>query len=419
MARTARLSEHSPIATFALRLTCAALAAAAVEVMCVNASAQSVVAPPPPAPDASVLTPGASGEVLKTPQTAPIQWGDVGVRPHIFYRLTYGDGVQFRPGLQEKTAIHSISPGLAFDYGSHWTADYTPTWTFYSNNAFQDSVAHNASLNGTAGFTDGRLDFSERYSRSNEPLIETGRQTRQESSLTSLVANYALGTRSRIEASINYDLRYVDVSPDSREWSTHEWLHYQFTNRVDGAVGLGLGYAAIDPGADMSYVQELARVGWRPLDKIMIDVHAGREQRKFRKAGTPTLSNPNYGAAVTYQPIETTTLSFSTDRAIGVSYFADQATQRTGWSFSFDQRLLEHFHLSGSTGRSKVDYISAASSLVTSRADRTTTSSLRLSTSFLRRGTIAVVYLHSHNSSSLPGYTFTSDQTGLEVGYRF
>lgn len=417
MDRTARLTYRTAITHSNRQIARAAVFALSLGAF--SAAAQSVVAPPPPPPDTAVLTSGASGEVFKTPQTAPIQWGDVGVHPHVFYRLTYGDGVQVTPGLQEKTTVHSVSPGLAFDYGSHWTADYTPTWTFYSNEAFRDTVAHNASLKGAAGFTDGQLVFSEQYARSSDPLIETGRQTRQESSATSLTATYALGTRSRIDASIGYNLRYVDIAPDSRDWSTHDWLHYQFTNRLDGAVGFGLGYTAIDPGADMSYAQELVRIGWRPLDKLFVDIHGGREQRKFRKSNTAKLNNPNYGAAVTYQPIETTALSFSADRSVGVSYFADQATQHTSWSLGFDQRLLQHFHLSGSVGRSKNEYIAAASTVVTAREDRTTSSSLRLSTSFLRRGTIAIVYLHTHNSSSASGYTFTSDQTGLELGYRY
>jgi hypothetical protein len=417
MARTARPSHCTVTAASNFRLTCATLVAVAAGVL--SASAQSVVEPPPPPPDASVLTPGASGEVFNTPQVAPIQWGDVGVRPHVFYRLTRGDGVQFRPGQQEKTTIQSFSPGVTFDYGSRWTADYTPTWRFYSNSAFQDTVAHHASVKGTAGFTDGQLIFSEQYERSNNPRIETGRQTKEESSNTSLGASYALGSHSRIEANVGYSLRFVDISPDSREWTTSEWLHYQFTNRLNAGVGVGLGYASIDPGADMSYVQELAHVGWHPVDKIMVDVHGGFEQRKFHKAGAAKLNNPNYGAGVTYQPIETTTLSFSADRAVATSYFRSEATERTSWNFAVGQRLLQHFQLSGTIGQHKSRYIPAAAVLVTTRNDRATTSSLRLGTSFLRRGSIAIVYLHTHNTSSATGFTFTSDQMGLEVGYSF
>jgi hypothetical protein len=45
--------------------------------------------------------------------------------------------------------------------------------------------------------------------------------------------------------------------------------------------------------------------------------------------------------------------------------------------------------------------------------------SARLSTTFLKRGTIAGFYQYSDNSATQSGFSFTSHQVGIELGYRY
>lgn len=386
-----------------------------------SAVGQSVVAPPPPAPEVREGGPGATGEVLKAPSTAPWEWGAVAFRPHALYRLSYGDGVQSRPGQSTTTTINMFSPGMLAELGTHWTADYTPTWTFYSNRAFGDSVAHNASVRGIVGFTDGDAQFSQTYSLSRDPLIETGRQTRQESAGTSLAVNYSLGRQTRLEATAAHNLRYLENAPNSREWTTTDWLHYQFSNRLDVAVGAGLGKVNVEPETDldMKYSQAQARIGWKPVDKLSLDIHGGREHRTFSKAGSAALNSPTYGGSIQYQPVEVTTISLGAERGVTPSFFANQVTDSSSWTISLDQRLLQRFHLTAGYGRHKSRYISPAAVIVVGRDDESSTFHLRLGTSFLRRGNIALFYQRTKNSSNIAGYGFASDQSGIEIGYRY
>jgi len=389
-----------------------------------SASAQSVFAPgPAPAPPqpaaASTPTTSATNEGLATPVTAPFQWGVLGFRPHFFYRYSYGDGIQTQPGLQRTSSVQTVAPGMLVDIGTHWTADYTPTWTFYSNRAFSDNVAHSADLTGVASFTDGNLNFVQRYAKSDNPLIETGQQTRQETATTALTVNYALTQKTRLEASIDQDLRYVSGAPNSYEWSTQEWLHYQFSNRIDTAVGFGFGYVNVEPGTDMTYTRPQVRVGWRPTEKLSFDVHGGAEQREFRQSNAGSLNNPVYGASVQYRPIDVTTISIQGDRGVTASYFANQVTENTTWSANLNQRLLEVLHLSASVSRGKSNYVATIAGLATNRDDVSTSYVVRLGTSFLHHGTIGVVYQHVRNSSNASGFSFSSDQTGVEVGYSY
>jgi hypothetical protein len=308
---------------------------------------------------------------------------------------------------------------MSFDIGTRWTADYTPSWTYYSSDKFANTVAHSASIHGTAGFTDGSIQFGQNYVRSSDPLVETGRQTRQETANTSLSVNYALGRHSRLDAIFGHDLRYASGAPNTRSWTNQEWLHHQVSNRIDAAVGIGFGWVNVDPGADMRSTEPQVRLGWRPIDKINVDVHAGQEHRTFRAPGVAAMNNPTYGASIHYQPVGVTSIFFSADRGVSASYFQNQVNERATWSMGFDQRLLERFHLNAIYGRSRVRYIPAAAVRVVGRDDETSTFSLRLSTSFLRRGTIGLFYQRMHNSSNVGLYQFSSDQSGLEIGYRY
>jgi hypothetical protein len=343
----------------------------------------------------------------------------VGLKPHAFYRLTYGDGIQARPGQQESTTVQTLSPGILAEIGNHWTADYTPTWTFYSNKVFSNTVSHSANVNGQVGFTDGGAQIVQTYNLSKDPLIETGRQTRRESSDTSVSANYRVGSHSRIEVTGAQDLEWVEGAPNTKEWTNNDWFHYQFSDRIDTAVGLGMGYVSIDPGSDMKFTRGLARIGWRPVDKVSIDLHGGREHRTFSKTNSAPLNSPTYGVTIDYQPFETTHVSFSAERAITPSLFYNQATENRSWMLAFNQRLLQRFSLSGGYGKNRSHYLQPGSVIIFVRDDESSSFHLRLSTSFLRRGTIGVIYQRTRNSSSIAGYTFASDQTGLEIGYRY
>lgn len=386
-----------------------------------SAVAQSVISstPAPSAPPAG-LQPATADEGATDRAAAPLQWGVVAVRPHAFYRLTRGDGIQFSPGNQTTTTVSMLSAGLLFEIGKHWTADYTPTWTQYSSSAFSNTLDHAVVVNGHASFTDGTLQFVQQYSSTNSPRIETGRQTHEETDLTSLAVNYSLGRKTRLEVVLSQDLRFIEAAPNSYEWSMQDWFHYQVSNRVDAAVGLGLGYVGIEPGTDMDYTRPQVRLGWRPTDKLSFDVHAGAEQRHFRKAGSASLNNPTYGAAGYYQPFEFTSLSLSGERGVSASYFANQVNENTSWSIGLNQRLLQKLNFNATASRTTSRYIaSGLSAIITTRDDTSYAYNFRLSTSFLRRGTIGVVYQHTRNSSDAAGFSFSSNQIGLEIGYRY
>lgn len=358
--------------------------------------------------------------VPQIPAGGPLaQWGPFSVRPHLVYRLTYGDGIQSSLGQPTTTGIQEISPGILFGLGSAWTLDYTPTWTLYSNREFKDTLGNAAVLNGATAHGDWTFGFSQNYSRSSPPLVETGQQTKQETYSTGITASDRLGLRVLLDMSVNQDVRFAETFTNTREWSTQEWLHFEFSPRLDAAIGLGYGYVGVSPGPDATYWKPDVQIAWKATDKISFNVQGGVERRQARATDATVLNNPILNAAVLYQLLETTSFSFSASRSVAVSYFADEVTVSTGWNAAVQQRLLGKLQLSVGTGQQKASYVSVINSLSAGRSNRYDSFNVSLSTTFLRRGNVSTFYLISRNSASVGTYGFSSHQIGLQVGYRF
>ena len=386
-----------------------------------SASAQSVVSsvPAPSAPPAS-LQPLAGDEGLTNQAIAPLQWGPIAGRPHLVYRLSRGDGIQPRPGQSTETTISTLSAGLLMEIGQRWTADYTPTWTVYSNDAFTNTLEHALRINGRASFTDGSLTLGQSYNLSDTPRIETGRQTREESVSTSLGVIYSLSRKTRINGSVSRSMRYLENAPNSEEWSVQSFYHYQFTSRLDVGVGVAWGYTKVDPGIDMSSLSPSVRIGWRPTPKLSFSANASAEQRQFKQAGSKDLNSVPYGVSAFYQPFQYTTLSVSGNRGVSVSYFAGQVTENTGWTVGLNQRLLQRLNLNVSSSRSQSEYITAGGPTnAILREDSSDSFNIRLSTGFLRRGTVGVFYQYTRNDSDVDVYNFSSKQVGVEISYSY
>jgi hypothetical protein len=403
------------------------------------ADAQEVISPPPQSPvvppalqqveagNMKVLPPNEA--VPGVPEATPFEWGPVTLRPHFLYQFLYGNGIQSSPGQPQMTMIHEISPGISFGLGSQWTLDYTPTWSLYSNRAFRDTLDHSVALNGATAYGDWVLGLSQSYVSSDQPLIETGGQTAQETYSTAITASYRFGRAMSVDLAVNQNFAFTEGSTNTREftggltntreWSTMDWLNYQFWPRFDIGIGVGGGYDDVSVGTDMTFEQYQGRINWRATDKISLQVHGGLEDRQFLDAGTGDLINPIFGASVQYQPSEVTALSLSANRTVSTSPFQNQVTENTDLSGSLNQRLLERLYLSLGGGYHTVTYVASANGVSAGREDRYYSFNARLSTAFLKRGTIAATYQFSNNSSSVAGYGYSSNQFGLEIGYRY
>jgi hypothetical protein len=392
--------------------------------------AQDVLASPPAVsvtPPAMQQVQSTEMEVFRPTQTVPdvtqnpfLEWGLLSLRPHVEYRFLYGDGIQSSPGQNVKTAVNEISPGILLGIGSHWTLDYTPTMTFYSSRQFNDTTGQNVILTGGTTYEDWVFGLSQSYAYSSQPLIETAAQTSQDEYITSATASYQISRQLSLALAVNQDFTFPENYTESRDWSTLDWLDYQFWPRFSAGLGAGVGYTDVSAGDDSMHGQLLGRVSWRATDKLSLQANGGVDDRHYFGGGSSDLVNPIGNISVQYQPFETTQITLGGRREIGVSLFANQITETTTAGASLNQRLLKKLHLTIGGGYQNVKYTATSSGAVAAgREDNYYYIGGRLGVAFLKRGTVAATYQYSDNSSNQKGYGYSSNQVGVELSFRY
>jgi hypothetical protein len=389
-----------------------------------NAQAQYVLAPTPQPPDATPTAIQQVNEmdVFASPQPTeaqPFQWKDLTLRPHPYYQFLYADGLLFSTNQAAHTTIQTISPGALLQIGSHWTLDYSPLWMIYSDNRFSDTFGQTARLAGGAVYNDWVLGLVQSYSDTSTPSPETASQTRRETFGTALNGSYTMNSKMSLDLSLNQNFVSADQFSSYKEWSTLDWLNYQFWPRLNAALGVGGGYDNEKSGPDMAFEQLQGRVNWRATDKISFQLHGGVEITQFLSGGANDLVNPVFDATIQYQPFEQTRISITGSRTVAASYLQNQVTENTGITAGLNQRLLGRFFLDLSGGYQTVKYVSSMGTPGPNREDDYYSFAARLNRTFLKRGTVAVLYQISKNDSTQSGYSFISHQVGFEIGFSY
>ena len=393
------------------------------------ARAQQVIIPPPQYPTAppavqqaeqenpmEVFNPEAAPGA--TPERQPFQFGIFNVRPHPFYRLLYAHGILANTNDLQNTLIQQISPGFLIEVGQHWSLDYTPTWSFYSNRNFRDSLDHALQLTGQTSYEDWTLGLSQGVTLSSDPTVQTGTQTSQQAYSTALNASYRFNSTMSTDLGLYQNIIAAQQFESSREWLTLDWLNYQFWPRLQVGVGAGVGYVAVDTGPNSIYEQYQGRIDWRATDKISFQVHGGLEDRQFQ-GGNSDLFSFIFGAAIQYQPFDPTRITLNAFRTVSQSYFQSQVTEDTGLTCELDQRLFNHLSLDVNGGYHTVKYLAAAAGAGTDRTDNYYSVSFQLNYNFLKRANVAAFYQLSDDSSSEKGFSYYSSQVGFQVGLQY
>jgi hypothetical protein len=380
---------------------------------------------------------------LASQQNQPFQYGPLIAKPHVSYQFLYVNGIQSSPSNHQDTAIQEFSPGILLDIGKHWALDYTPTLTYYGNSHFKNEFDNSVTLTGGSSYGNWVFGLSQSYDSSSSPQAETGTQADQENYSTALTASYAFNSKFSLDMSVNQNFSFVDNSfattnsadnsQDTRDWSTLEWLNYTFWPRLNAGIGAGFGYVNVNIGPDQTYEQLQARVNWRATDKISFQLNGGLEDVQFLASGDGDLLNPTFGAAIQYQPFKDTQVSLNASETTSANSFSYQgsgagisqggATDATSVSCNLNQRLLEKLSLSLGVGYTETKYtdsINASGGAFSgNRTDDYSYFSASLSRPFLKRGTVSVNYQYSDNSSSEPGFSYSSSQIGFEIGYSY
>jgi hypothetical protein len=394
-----------------------------------RSSAQQVITSPPTTSEAppalelfantemDVFVPagGAPEEQL----AQPFRYKFLTLRPHPDYSFLYGEGILAAPGQPVNTVIQQIAPGFRLDVGDHWILDYIPSWTVYSSSRFQDTFNQNVKLTGGTSYGNWVLGLSQSYTKSAMPQVQTATQTHQEDYATALNGTYTINSKMSLDLAVNQDFSFADQFQSYREWSTLDWLNYHFWTRFSAALGVGLGYDDVHLSPDMLFEQYQARVQWRATDKISFQLNGGLEDRQFLSGGSGDILTPVFGGGIQYQPFEHTQISLNADRVVAVSDLQNQVTESVGFDGNLNQRLLGRLFLNLGGGYQNIKYVNSTSGASSNRTDDYYYFSTRLSTAFLKRGSVAIFYQISSDSSTAAGFGFTSHQVGFEIGFAY
>jgi len=431
--RNRMIAVHGITKSTALKVALAALLVASH-----TAPAQTVIVPAPAYPvtppsvqeeqassEMNVFSP-AGGAPGAAEETQPFQYSIFTLRPHPSYRFLYGSGLLANTNQPVNTVINQLSPGFLVDIGRHWTLDYTPTWTFYSSSHFHDTLDHVLTLTGGMSYEDWTFGLSQVVALTSDPLVETATQTSQEIYNTAIKASCQINSKMSTDFGLAQNIISADQFNSSREWSTLDWLNYEFWPRLNAGIGAGVGYDDVQPGSgmtnspDMVFEQLQARVNWRATDKISFSVNGGGQDSQFLgSSGAGDLLSFIFGAAIQYQPFEVTKITIGADRNVSPSYYANQTTEATDFTGDLNQRLLGKLYLDLQGGYHVINYVASASNTASGRQDDLYSIGVQLSYNFTRRGSVAAFYQASSNSSTQPGFGYSSSQVGFQISYSY
>jgi hypothetical protein len=301
------------------------------------------------------------------------------------------------------------------------TLDYNPNLTFYANKNLKDSVDQSLLLSWATTLEDWQLGLTQSYATTSSPLVQTGSQTETETYSTSFTSSYRFNSYWSVDNSLTQNITAADGLSGSRSWNIFEYLNYQFFPRLTGSVGIGGGYDSVDAGPDTPHESLQLRLQWRAFDKLSLSVHGGGEVEQF--VGGPSLPNlitPTYGASISYNPFENTSISLQLDRGLSPSITAGtQASDNTTLSLNLQQRLLKRLQLTVGATYGENDYIDTMSDLHVNRSDTSYSLNTQLGFTVLRRVTLSLTYTYSADNSSASGFNYSSSQAGVQVSYRY
>ncbi|HEY2082395.1 MAG TPA: autotransporter outer membrane beta-barrel domain-containing protein [Verrucomicrobiae bacterium] len=382
---------------------------------------------------------GQPGATAGTPVGAPMeslmQWGALHLRARANYQFLYATGVHSAPGESSDTYTHALTPGLTIEIGPHVSLNYTPSFRFFSERNFHNTIDQAVSLSAGAAYGDWTFGVSQSYTRTDEPLVETSSQTATENYQTGLSASYQFNDKITFSTSGSLGFSVIDNSStnvfvggntnapailsDSQNYSGSEWMDYQIDEKLNAGVGVTVGYSEQNGGFKSLDEQYQGRFTWHPGRKLSVFLSGGIEDRQFLDVNAPAIVTPIFSASIGYHLFEQTTLALTAARDVSASLFQSDVTESTSLGISLQQRLLGKLQLSLGFSYATSDYKTTTANLALARSDDTEVYTVGLSFPFLKRCSFSTFYDYSQNSSSDLGFGFSSSQAGAALSWAY
>ncbi len=353
--------------------------------------------------------------------TGPVgyQWGPFAFSPFASYRFDSIERVRADPGVTVESDRQRVTVGLDAVMGQHWNGSYAVSWNEYSNERFSGKTDHSLSLAGQTSYEAWNFGLNYGYDKSSSILLETARQTLQESHSGSFQVSRAISERVSGYVTVARNLRSVEEGVDVRTWSVSPGARYFFAPQLIGFADVSLSWMKIQDSPDMESVRPQVGAQWDVTDKVSATAFAGWERREFVDVPNSDMDTPVYGLSLVHRPFQNTVVSVGFEQTTGVSYFSARVTETRRWNIGLSQRLLEHFDFSAGMTFTDVEYRATFGDLALTRNDEREAWYLRLGTRFLGRFSAALSYRESENSTEATGFDQNVRQWGVSLNYHY
>jgi len=317
--------------------------------------------------------------------------------------------------------------------GNHWILDYTPSLAFYSNPIFRDTTGQNVDLYGFTSYRDWTLTLAQGYLDTTQPLVETGTQVEEQAYSTALNATWQMNGKMSLQLGLNQNFRFTKEFNNLHEWTSADWLNYQFERQFGIGLGVTGGYDDVSLGSDMPFEQLLGRVVFRPGSKLNLMLVAGGEERQLIHPSAPSFFSPILNASLQYQALRGTALGVLASRAVSPSFYGNEINVITSVTANIRQHIARNlnFEAVGGYTSEPFDSIEAGplpayflgapprTTLAVTRLDTRTFAQFRLSLTIRTRLTASIFYMINNNASSQANFNYSGQQTGFELNYRY
>lgn len=343
------------------------------------------------------------------------------LRPKIYYSVQYGDHLPTANAHERNSIIQEFEPSINIQFAEHFFLSYAPKFIWYSDDVLKDQTNQqiNFNANGTVG--DLSIRASQTYSLTEDPILETWAQTRQESIGTDLSAAYPLSNKTTIEASISRYTRFTDAYTDLESWSGFVSLRRQRSQGLSVSIGAGSTYNFINPGSDLVSHQVKCGLRWTQGERLFLEFEGGVDVSRFRAASGESVENPVYGMSLNYRVFEFTTVSVGARRVVTPSLYSNQLSDVARYNFSIKQRIFVNFMLQAGVDYSDYNYMNLAPGVAANsdRSDKYWAYNMSLDTRLFAKVSVSVFCRYSRNRSDLNAFTYSGTLTGASFRYAF
>jgi hypothetical protein len=363
------------------------------------------------------LPSGGSG-LSRRSASNPIRLGLFDIYPSIGYQASFNTGVPV--GSSQPTAdtwVHSISPSIRIRAGSHWQLVYNPRYRFFSDDEFNSALNHNVTLGGWATYEEWTFRLDHRTAINNDPLIETGRQTKQSTHSTSLGASFDRGSRGAFDFSITQNLRLTEDENNTFSWDAQTAYTVPLNNRIRVGGIVSAGYDMSETGTDMVNQRINGFISGPLGRKITYNLTGGAEFRQFVDSEAATAVNPLVSLNLTYRVLSRTTLSLALSHSTSTSYFSNQFTENTTAQAILSQTLTDRWSAVLDGGWRLRSYRSTDLGNTIEREDTTMFAGVGINGRLTQRITTTARYEFRQNDTDNEDLAFDSHQITLGLNW--